>query len=245
MAIGTKTFDMGRPGRRPPATEATEDKKPRPPTMMRSKAQIATAYAPGVLMTWEGGKGICKSVPVESDFKQKLPNNVTQTIFEGMKEFAESWKSRALDGCPGAPIEFVLDDAFYDVHSQDVVIDPTRFTMTQPNVVGYVPYPLLFQCGECGSLREFKSVAEQAKRKLPEKCNGHDARWTQVDVVYAHWYGTVEPLGPFNYTYDDNAQDVKLIPNCTCGWQQFKLKSKAPVFSEWRYVCEGCGNTRA
>lgn len=28
-----------------------------PPTMSRSRVQIASSYAPGVLMTWEGGKG--------------------------------------------------------------------------------------------------------------------------------------------------------------------------------------------
>jgi hypothetical protein len=32
---------------------------PKPPTMSRSRVQLATTYAPGVLFTWEGAKGIC------------------------------------------------------------------------------------------------------------------------------------------------------------------------------------------
>ena len=55
-------------------------------------AQIATAYAPGVLMTWEGGRGICKSVPIKRPFAERLPKNVSDTIFEGVREFAESWR---------------------------------------------------------------------------------------------------------------------------------------------------------
>ena len=61
-------------------------------------------------------------------------------------------------------------------------------------VTAMIRYPLLYRCGICGSTREFESVADQARRPLPKKCNGHEARWTQVDVVYAHWSGDIEPL---------------------------------------------------
>jgi len=36
-----------------------------PPRMTRSQPQLATAYAPGAMFTWEGGKGACIAVPVE------------------------------------------------------------------------------------------------------------------------------------------------------------------------------------
>jgi hypothetical protein len=244
MAFGTSKFDGRGYGRQRSSDTDGEANKATPPKMLRSRSQIATAYAPGVLMTWEGGKGICKAVPIEKQFTNGLPPNVTQTIFEGIKEFAENWRTRALDGCPSAPDEFILDDPFYDHRTGDVTINPTKFAMNQPTVVGYVPYPLLYQCGVCKTLREFKSVSEQAKRGLPEKCKDHDSRWTQVDVVYAHWYGTIEPLSPFNYVFDDTRQDVKPILNCTCGWMQFKLKNQPPVFSEWRFQCEACETTR-
>lgn len=244
MAFGTRRFEGRGYGRQGSFGDEGDASGATPPKMVRSRSQIATAYAPGVLMTWEGGKGICKAVPIVKEFANPLPANVTQTIFEGIKEFAQSWRDRARDGCPNAPDEFILDDPFYDHRTGDVTIDPTRFAMNQPTVVGYVPYPLLYQCGVCKTLREFKSVAEQAKRGLPEKCKDHDARWSQVDVVYAHWYGTIEPLSAFNYVFDDNKQDVKPIQNCTCGWTTFKLKNQPPVFSEWRFQCEECETTR-
>ncbi|MBX4866904.1 hypothetical protein HJA85_07970 [Rhizobium bangladeshense] len=245
MSGGAKTLDMERGRKRYPSAEETEAaKKAAPPIMQRSRAQIATSYAPGVLMTWEGGRGICKSVPIKMPFSQRLPRNVSDTIFEGVREFAESWKERAREGCPDAPDEFILDDAFYDLATKEVRINQTDFVLNQPNVVGYVPYPLLFQCGDCGTVREYKSVAELADRKLPARCKDHESRWTQVDVVYAHWYGTIEPLSPYNYTFDDRTGTTRQITHCTCGWQHFTLKNSAPVFSEWKYVCEGCGTPR-
>lgn len=244
MGKQTKPTDLKRSGTRY-VSEADADYKPAgPPTMSRSRAQIATAYAPGVLMTWEGGKGICKSVPILKEFPDKLPANVTNTIFEGLDEFASNWLKRATDACPSAPPQFALDDSFYDLRTNQVSIDRSRFTMNKPDVVGYLPYPLLYQCGECGSVREFQSISEQANKGLPKMCHGHPARWTQVDVVFVHWYGTVEPLSPYNWAYDRDKQEVKHLRSCGCGWPSFRLKNKAPVFSEWKYVCEGCGDTR-
>jgi hypothetical protein len=244
MRRGGKTLDMGRSSGARHASPQEESKKAGPPMMQRSRAQIATSYAPGVLMTWEGGRGICKSVPIRKPFDEKLPRNVIDTIFEGVEQFAQNWHVRAVEACPNAPDEFVLDDVFYDAESGEVKVDRAQFALNQPNVVGYVPYPLLFQCGECGRVHEFKSVAELAKKKLPAKCKDHVSRWTQVDVVYAHWYGTVEPLSPYNWTVNDETLEVRQIERCTCGWQQFVLKNKAPVFSEWKYVCESCGTQR-
>ncbi|WP_236773815.1 hypothetical protein [Agrobacterium tumefaciens] len=235
---------MGRAPRKQFVAPQEDAKKAGPPMMQRSRAQIATSYAPGVLMTWEGGRGICKSVPIKQPFPEKLPRNVSDTIFEGVKQFAQNWRVRATEACPTAPDEFILDEAFYDMETGEIRVDQTQFVLNQPNVVGYVPYPLLFQCGECGRVHEFKSVAELARKKLPANCKDHPSRWTQVDVVYAHWYGTVEPLSPYNWTVSDDTLEVRQIERCTCGWQQFILKNKAPVFSEWKYVCESCGTQR-
>ena len=117
--------------------------------------------------------------------------------------------------------------------------------MTGPDKVGYVPYPLLYRCGVCGSAREFNSIEEQARQPLPRKCNGHDARWTQIDVVYVHWSGNLKPLSPFNYNFSPATGEAQQFRSCTCGSQNFQLRNEAPVFSEWRYVCDGCGETRA
>lgn len=214
----------------------------KPPTMARSRVQIATSYAPGVLLTWEGGKGICRSVPIDKELK--VESTTRALIFESMREFIGNWQNRARTAIPEALDEFILDRSFYDVHSGKVQIDPTRFKITSPDIVGYVPYPLVFRCGTCGSVREFNSVNEQARAPLPKTCHGHTARWTQIDVVYVHWSGNLEPLSPFNFNPDATSGEVRQIRVCGCGSHAFKLRNDAPVFSEWRFICEGCGEAR-
>lgn len=215
-----------------------------PPTMSRSRVQIAGSYAPGVLMTWEGGKGICRSVPLANEAKG-LKATTIDLIFENLDDAVTNWRDRVLKVLPDALSELVLDTPFRDSKTGDARVLRTDFQMTSPDKVGYVPYPLLYRCGICGSTREFDSITDQARQPLPKKCNGHEARWTQVDVVYAHWSGDIEPLSPFNYNFDPQTQDARQIKMCTCGSTSFKLRNAAPVFSEWRYVCEGCGETRS
>jgi hypothetical protein len=161
-----------------------------------------------------------------------------------MRESLSNWMSRVRSVCPDAPEQFALDRLFFDPRTGKVQVDPVRFKFTSPNVIGYVPYPLVYRCGTCGSVREYASVAEQARSPLPKTCHGHTARWTQIDVVYVHWSGNIEPLSPFNYNFDGNTGEVRQIRTCSCGSQQFRLKNDAPVFSEWRYICEGCGDPR-
>jgi hypothetical protein len=234
------------PVRRPPSFGAVRaDPDPlEPPTMSRSRVQIAGSYAPGVLMTWEGGKGICRSVPLPNEAKDLKPTTI-ELIFENLADSVTNWRDRVMKVLPDALPELVLDTPFRDYKSGEARVQRTDFQMTSPDKVGYVPYPLLYRCGICGSTREFESVADQARQPLPKKCNGHEARWTQVDVVYAHWSGDIEPLSPFNYNFDLQTGTARQIRVCTCGSSSFRLRNAAPVFSEWRYVCEGCGETRA
>lgn len=234
------------PARRPSAFGAARiDPDPlEPPTMSRSRVQIASAYAPGVLMTWEGGKGICRSVPLANEEKDLKPTTI-ELIFENLNDAVTNWRDRVIKVLPDALPELVLDTPFRESKTGEARVQRSDFQMTSPDRVGYVPYPLLYRCGICGSTREFDSVGDQARQPLPKKCNGHEARWTQVDVVYAHWSGDIEPLSPFNYNFDPSTGTAKQIRMCTCGSSSFKLRNAAPVFSEWRYVCEGCGETRS
>jgi hypothetical protein len=127
--------------------------------MTRSRVQIATSYAPGVLLTWEGGKGICRSVPIDKELVGLSPT--TQgLIFDSMREYLVNWQSRVRAAVPDAPDEFALDRVFFDARTSRVQIDPIRFKFTSPNVIGYVPYPLLYRCGTCGSVREYGSINE-------------------------------------------------------------------------------------
>ena len=233
-------------GRRPSAfgRGRSEPDHLEPPTMSRSRVQLATSYAPGVLMTWEGGKGICRTVPLANDITKQLEPTTIELIYENLRDFVTKWRERAIKAVPGALPELVLDAPFLNSRTGEANVERSDFQMTGPDRVGYVPYPLLYRCGVCGSTREYESVADQYRQPLPKKCHGHDARWTQVDVVYAHWSGEIQPLSPFNFNYDAQSGEVRQIRMCTCGSNNFKLLNSAPVFSEWRYVCEDCGNMR-
>jgi hypothetical protein len=110
--------------------------------------------------------------------------------------------------------------------------------------MGYVPYPLLYRCGVCGHLQEYGSIQEQARNPLTRRCHDHDARWSQVDVVYVHWSGNLEPLSPFKNNYDRNRGVVSRIDRCQCGSQEFRLNNSSPMFAEWSFTCESCGKPR-
>lgn len=244
---GRGDWRQGQGRRRPPASGDGDGERQRPsaPSMARSRVQLATQYAPGVLFTWEGAKGICRSVPIENDVTVGAATR--QLIFDGVAEIASNWFARAANirQPDPVPIELILDDDFYN--HQTGVIEPNwqqDFQLTDPGVMGYVPYPLLFRCAHCGHLEEYESIHEQAERPLPARCNGHNARWTQVDVVYVHWSGNLEPLSPFHNNIDGQGA-VSAIRVCTCGGRDFRLINQSPVFSEWRFVCEGCGVSRA
>src|SRR5665213_1364362 len=168
---------------------------PKAPMMSRSRIQLATTYAPGVLFTWEGAKGICRSVPINREV-QKVEEATKLLIFDGIKEIASNWYHRASQvRLPNAvAMRLILDDAFYDLRTHAIQLNPMIFQLNDPSVMGYVPYPLLYRCAVCGDLQEFNSIHDQARHPLPKRCHDHDARWSQVDVVYVHWSGAIEPL---------------------------------------------------
>jgi hypothetical protein len=236
-----------RPAQPPTAGDDTSDeRRPRPPVMIRSRVQLATTYAPGVLFTWEGAKGICRSVPIDRG-EATVSDATRLLVFDGMKEIASTWFERAsaLRAPETVPIELILDDVFYDQQSRIVDRDWARlFQLCDPSVMGYVPYPLVYRCGVCGLIREYDSIADQSRHPLPARCDDHEARWSQVDVVYVHWSGHLEPLSPFRNDYDPNRGRVTRYTTCTCGGQDFTLNNQAPVFSDWSFVCESCRKPR-
>jgi hypothetical protein len=222
-----------------------QDRPEEAPSMSRSRVQLATAYAPDTLFTWEGAKGICRAVPVARPAEIKAATKLM--IFDGIKEAAENWKERALTvrDIDTIPLRLVLDAPLFEERTGNVAIDGDRdFKLTRPDRIGYIPFPLLFRCGTCGRLHEYRSVNEQERQPLPSTCNGHSARWTQVDVVYVHWSGGLQPLSPFRYQHIASTNRVDRIDKCDCGCAEFRLLNEAPVFSEWTFVCVGCGASR-
>lgn len=222
------------------------ERRAKAPSMSRSRVQLATTYAPGVLFTWEGAKGICRSVPIDRG-ELNPPDATRLLVFDGIKEIASSWLVRgaAVRTPDSVPIELVLEDVFYNEHSLAVDRDWRQvFQLCDPGTMGYVPYPLTYRCGICGHLREYESITEQARDPLPARCGDHEGRWTQVDVVYVHWSGNLEPLSPFRNNYDPNRSRVTRLNNCSCGGHEFRLRNADPSFSEWSFICESCSTPR-
>lgn len=222
------------------------EEREKPPTMSRSRTQLATTYAPAVLFTWEGAKGICRSVPIATN-EPAISEATKLLIYEGIKEVASNWFARgSIARAPDTvPIELVLDEAFYDPRTYRIEREWRNiFQFCDPGVMGYVPYPLVYSCATCGKVKEYESIEEQSHHPLPARCKGHDARWSQIDVVYAHWSGALEPLSPFRNYYDRNKSRVIKLKVCACGSQDFSLKKVGHRFNEWSFVCDGCKTPR-
>lgn len=227
-----------------------------PPRMSRSQPQLATAYAPGAMFTWEGGKGACVAVPVEGaaiDFSAR-PTRRDQ-IIENLDEFCKSWLARGMaitrnDGAPVYEVQ-LLDSCFYNpmrAGSAGVEIGLDRFEFMRPDRMGYLPGPLVYRCDTCEKVREYISAAHQVADPLSANCQTEDGgtrecRWRQLDVVYVHWSGTLEGLSPYRYTLGGDGQ-VRKIPRCQCGAEEFKLIKQGNQFSLWRFRCTGCGAER-
>lgn len=222
---------------------------PMPPSMNRSQPQLATAYAPGALFTWEGGKGACMAAPVEGtpiDFGTRSARR--EQILETMNEFCASWLARGLNIQRAEPIHErqLLDDCFYNptrggLAGVDIALNSFQFM--KPDRMGYLPGPLVYRCDNCHVVREYISAAHQLADPLPAACRAYhgerDCKWRQLDVVFAHWSGGLEGLSPYRNMLDGNG-DAMRIKRCQCGTEEFKLIKQGQHFSRWRFQCTGC-----
>jgi len=215
--------------------------------MTRSQPQLATAYAPGAMFTWEGGKGACISVPVDGpaiDFSAR-PTRRDQ-IVDSLEEFCKNWLARGMAINRPAPVYEVqlLDACFYNPVRRSVEITLDRFEFMRPERMGYLPGPLVYRCDTCERVNEYVSSAHQVAEPLSTRCaetggDQRECRWRQLDVVYVHWSGSLEGLSPFRYTMNRGGE-VRKIPRCQCGAEEFRLIKQGNQFSRWRFRCTGC-----
>lgn len=227
--------------------------RPRPPSMNRSQPQLATAYAPGAMFTWEGGKGACMAAPIEGaaiDFSARSTRR--DQIFESMTEFCQSWLARGMAISRSAPVYEVqlLDSCFFNktrrgVNGVELASD--QFEFLRPERMGYLPGPLVYRCDQCEIVREYLSPAHQLFDPLPTACRAfegqRECKWRQLDVVYVHWSGALEGLSPYRNTLDGQGE-LRKIPRCQCGASDFRLIKQGNQFNRWRFRCTGCAAER-
>jgi hypothetical protein len=232
---------------------ADQEEKKLAARMTRSRGQLATAYAPGALFTFEGGLGACLSIPDQgqSPAKADITNETATQIHLRLREIWQSWFSRAMQGgtdkAPVLPTQ-CLDTALLPDGSFKAPA-PSRFELVDPKAMGYVPAPLDFVCNTCGRFRKFESV-QQASDEIGElkadRCDTRKAehkgkcRWRQLDVIFVHWSGNWEPPSPGKWEWSQPEQKVKApIQACSvCQSRKFYLIDKSPRIGEWVFECE-------
>ena len=180
-----------------------------PPTMLRSRGQLATSYAPHSLFTFEGGSGACMALSASGNRNAELRPITQRMISEQIQEYFEAWADRAMRAQNlrhPVPPSLAVDNRVLSDQAVRVRLGDLVFQV--PDVVGYVPFPLAFSCTRCGLHRECRRldrVAEEAARfrqACPTGAAGCADDWQQIDVVLTHWSGEIEAISP-SYRYWD------------------------------------------
>lgn len=221
--------------------------------MRRSQTQIATTYAPDKHFTFEGGAGACRSVPVMHLDAQIKPAERNQ-IREEILEFIQNWYRRAtMRQDPSVAPEQALDEKVFLNREKIPSFEQSKFEYCAPDRMAYVPDPLMLVCRNCAVVHE-ATLAELAyrdgtfERILPcRKDDNGRHEWRQIDVVFAHWSGRVDPLSP--YRKDINTESGQITRQFQGGCDaaqicEFKLhKGRSGKFRDWYFYCH-CGERR-
>ncbi len=232
-----------------------DDKQLKPPSMSRSRNQLASAYAPGAFFTFEGGLGSCIAVPDQSDNPDEAPldDQTREQIMIRLREVWQGWFSRAyaLNGA-GRPI--ASRQCVDDVLLRDDAINPLgadRLAFVNPLRIGYAPAPLTFVCNTCGMFKSYGSTSELAKDTNTFK-RGHcpnpkkkgKCQWRQLDVVFVHWSGEWQPATPGMWEWSDRDKTKRLYGEACpmCNSKEFLLRTESPRIGEWGFECASCGH---
>lgn len=221
------------------------------PVMHRSRSQIATAYAPHSLFTFEGGRGACMALPASNRLIE-LPHVTERTIGDQVQEYFTAWAERAQRGnnlSHPVPPELAVDRR---VLSDGVVrVRTGEFAFQIPDVANYVPFPLAFACGRCGLYRSSRTVAalERDAERFRSACPSGAANcaddWEQLDVVLTHWSGEVEAISPNYRRWATERQDFITLDRCShCDRDRFYLRRPPGPLSAWHFECTHCRTPR-
>jgi hypothetical protein len=223
---------------------------PRPPSMQRSRGQLATSYAPHSLFTFEGGSGACMALPSPGNRSaDDVLRTVTQRMIgEQIQEYFEAWALRASRGLNlNHEVDLTLAVDGRAVSNGVVRVRLGDFAFQIPDHVGYVPFPLAFACTRCGLHRQcdrverLSSEAARFRQACPTGAEGCANDWQQLDVVMAHWSGEVEALSPNFRFWSANTSEVKEIGKCSsCESTRFFLRRPPGALAGWDFKCVEC-----
>ncbi|ANM08336.1 hypothetical protein AMC78_PD00832 (plasmid) [Rhizobium phaseoli] len=224
----------------------------KPPSMQRSRSQIATAYAPHSLFTFEGGRGACMALPSSSNRTIELPHVTMRTIGEQIQEYFAAWAERAQRGnnlSHAVPPELAVDRrALVD---GIVRVRTGEFAFQIPDYANYLPFPLAFACGRCGLYRAGKSIdafdrdSERFRAACPTGAANCADDWEQLDVVLAHWSGEVEAITPSRRHWVSERQEIRDLDRCShCETDRFILRRPPGSLGAWHFECVECKTPR-
>ena len=223
-------------------------RKVKPPSMQRSRSQIATAYAPHSLFTFEGGRGACMALSSSANRTIELPFVTMRTIGEQVQEYFSAWADRAQRGnnlAHPVPPELTVDRRV--LVDGMVRVRTGEFTFQIPDFASYLPFPLSFACGRCGLHRSSRGVgtlerdAERFRSACPTGAAGCADDWEQLDVVLTHWSGEVEAITPAYRYWATERQEVRELDRCAnCDENRFYLRRPPGPLAGWHFECVNC-----
>lgn len=223
---------------------------PRPPSMQRSRGQLAGAYAPHSLFTFEGGLGACMALPSSGNRSadDELRSVTQRMISEQIQEYFEAWALRASRGLNlNHPVDLTLAVDGRVVNNNTVRVRLGDLAFQIPDHVGYVPFPLSFACTRCGLHRQCDRVerlaaeAARFRRACPSGSDNCANDWQQLDVVMAHWSGDIEPVSPNFRYWSAAAGQVQELGKCSsCEATRFYLRRPPGPLAGWQFECVEC-----
>ncbi len=223
-------------------------------SMIRSRNQLATAYAPESFFTFEGGLGACISRSSAGEHIQ-LSDSTKDLIFERMNDLGLAWFNSAMSArdsdlskprvMPAQCVDQVLLDP---TRSQFQLPGQDRIYLCRPSHMEYTPAPLTFVCRTCGMFKDYENLTELDKdleNMIPARCPDPKRKsqcdWEQLDVIFVHWSGRWEPAFPGQWHWSD--QDLKVVKrrdSCVCGSQLFRLNRRSAGIGDWFFECAVC-----
>jgi hypothetical protein len=222
-------------------------------SMMRSRSQLASAYAPESFFTFEGGLGACISKTVQTR-KDDLDADTREQIAARMDEIVRSWHAAARS-CRDASEPLILpqqclERPLLDDQGEVAPFNEDQFVYLIPEDIGYSPAPLTFVCKTCRLVRTYEGLDDLDKDlpvlENPARCphpKGRQGRcdWRQLDVLFVHWSGNWERFMPHQWNWDVNTKRTVLRrAQCGCGSDNFVLDASSPAIGNWFFRCAKC-----